>query len=101
MNQSLPENSRITLNDYNEWIKTGTKPAKLKNYKIAGTDKTGIYEARAMIHGNLCANKTEVIVYPVLKGQSIQTVQDNESVENYGDYLATKKVSQATVGIAA
>lgn len=67
INAFLGEDRSIDMTTLKAWMVSGKAPAALEGM----IDKHPQFlEARAMIQGNLCANKTEVMAYPTLKGQS-------------------------------
>lgn len=67
INAFLGKDRSIDILTLKAWMVSGKAPAGLEGMVDKHPD---FRETRAMIQGNLCANKTEVMAYPTLKGQS-------------------------------
>jgi hypothetical protein len=52
----------VSLADYTSYIKTGTLPQSMAGLSVK--QPPVFFEARAMVHSNLCANKCEGVGYP-------------------------------------
>ncbi len=63
--------TEITMDAYKAWIVESVLPTGITQDMVVANAR--FIEARAMIQGNMCANKTEVIAYPLLKRQPNQT----------------------------
>ena len=80
INTYLGKGKEITEKQFEEWMINGTLPNGITEGMVVKQPQ--FIEARAMIQGNLCANKTEAIAYPLLKQQPKPEVPsvDNDAV---------------------
>lgn len=60
------------MGEFRALVVDGIVPAKLEGISVVKPAQ--FKEARAMIQGNLCTNKVEVIAYPVIAGQVVPPV---------------------------
>lgn len=73
VNDFLRKANKPTMNmvTYKAWVVEGQLPIGITPDMV--TKEARFIEARAMIQGNMCANKTEAIAYPLLKDQTRPT----------------------------
>lgn len=74
LNKGLTDDKKLTMDEFRSLVVDGKVPAKLEGINIIKPAQ--FKEARAMIQGNLCTNKVEVIAYPVITGQTEPVVQN-------------------------
>lgn len=68
INKFLGDGKQITAEAFKVWMTEGKLPDGITEDMIAQPPK--FIEARAMVQWNVCANKTEIMGYPLLKRQS-------------------------------
>ncbi len=74
LNKGLADNKKLTMDEFRSLVVGGIVPSKLEGINIIKPAQ--FKEARAMIQGNLCTNKVEVIAYPIIAGQTEPVVQN-------------------------
>lgn len=73
LNKGLADDKKLNMAEFRALVVDGTLPGKLEGVSIVKPAQ--FKEARAMIQGNLCTNKVEVIAYPVIAGQVVPPVE--------------------------
>jgi hypothetical protein len=67
-------NLNITNDQYVNMLNTGTVPQELADKGLTFAKKPQFIEARAMILGNICANRVEAIIFPTFTFTTTITV---------------------------
>lgn len=83
---SVKAGVQISKDQYTSILKTGKLPPELKRAGVSIPTTPKFFEARAMIQGNVCMNKTEGLAYPLFgfvsaAPQAAAPVVDMEATE--------------------